>query len=152
MVESRLTRWLPHIGVPSEGDARCLQQAYPCSVKTQFLTGDAAHTSETAMDAARARRRFVRQMEQRFGPLPARDKSRVMAAPAPCSRQWKTGWWAPPQCGRCSLLEAGSALAASRRKASISASSAWNSSIFRCRNRCVMAAFAAIPLGVSTYT
>ncbi len=32
------------------------------------------------MDAARARRRFIRQMEQRFGPLSARDKSRVMAA------------------------------------------------------------------------
>jgi hypothetical protein len=49
-------------------------------MKTQPSTADAAHTSETAMDAARARRRFIRQMEQRFGPLPARDKSRVMAA------------------------------------------------------------------------
>ena len=42
--------------------------------------GDAPRNSETAMDAARARRRFIKLMEHRFGALASRDKSRVMAA------------------------------------------------------------------------
>jgi hypothetical protein len=49
-------------------------------MKTQALMANAPHTSETAVDAARARRRFIKLMEHRFGPLPSPDKSRVMAA------------------------------------------------------------------------
>jgi hypothetical protein len=55
-------------------------RAYACSMKNQALMPDVPHTTETAMDAARARRRFIKLMEHRFGPLPSRDKSRVMAA------------------------------------------------------------------------
>jgi hypothetical protein len=44
------------------------------------LIGATPQTSEAAIDAARARRRFIKLMEHRFGTLPSRDKSRVMAA------------------------------------------------------------------------
>jgi hypothetical protein len=54
--------------------------AYACNMKTQALMVNAPHTSQTATDPARARRRFIKLMEHRFGPLPYRDKSRVMAA------------------------------------------------------------------------
>ena len=62
------------------GVAAPQQRAYACGMKSQALMVNAPHTSETAMDAARALRLFIKLMEHRFGPLPSRDKSRVMAA------------------------------------------------------------------------
>jgi hypothetical protein len=67
-------------GVAPSGVAARRLWTYACRMKTQALMVNAPHTSETAMDAARARRRFIKLMEHRFGPLPSRDKSRVMAA------------------------------------------------------------------------
>jgi hypothetical protein len=70
----------PPTSVTPLGAAALQLWAYACRVKTQAMIAKAPHTAETAMDAATARRRFIKLLEHRFRPLPSREESRVMAA------------------------------------------------------------------------